>query len=61
MQKRLDSFDDSAFADKIKPYRPSVDLQDLPQNLEEGEDEKFELTSIMDGDELEDNNLAMIE
>ena len=61
MQKRLDSFDDSAFADKIKPYRPSIDLKTLPENLEEEEDNKFEMTSYMDGDELESNNLAMVE
>ena len=29
--------------------------------MEEGEDDKFELTSYMDGSELDDNNLAMIE
>lgn len=58
----MESFDEFSFADKIKPYRPSIDLNSLPVNLEEGEDDKFELTSYMDGgDDLEDNNLAMIE
>ena len=61
MQKRLANFDDSAFADKIKPYRPSIDLATPLENLEEEDENKFELTSYIDGDELENNNLAMVE
>ena len=53
-------FDDSMFADKIKPYRPSFDLKAVPEDLQVEDGEQFDLTQIDDGREEEENKMAII-
>ena len=53
-------FDDSMFADKIKPYRPSFDLKAVPEDLQVEDGEQFDLTQIDDGRQEEENKMAII-
>ena len=59
--KTFDQFDESLFADKIKEYRPSIDMKPIhEEDLINDDAEQFDLTQVDIGGNEEENKKAMI-